>query len=376
MAIYCTAAPEERADIVDFINYVFSQAHCPHDFKTLLPKVYGDGEHRTEATHYLVKEEGRIKALIAQCFLPVSAAGIPLTYGLIGSVSVHPYTRGAGYMKQLMKNALEDAKAKGADLIVLGGQRQRYGYFGFENAGVQFAFAVTEANIRHCFKDIDGDAITFRPLDCATAEEMALFRSLYEKRPFHALRPSGEFALTLRSWGASPLMILKNGKAIGYSFLECGELVLRDEGDFACVMKALFREKGLSKTTVPVFPFEKERMRFLSDICEGTTLKQVEMIHVLNWKKVLSAFLTLKATYASLPDFTSAFLIDGVYLRISVKDGKPEVEESEKPLPGAIALEHNAAERLFFGLDTLVLPRAGLSGIAPLPFVIDAPDTF
>ena len=40
---YRLSLPSEWDDVVDFANFVFSQAHRPHDFKTLLPKVYADG---------------------------------------------------------------------------------------------------------------------------------------------------------------------------------------------------------------------------------------------------------------------------------------------------------------------------------------------
>ena len=33
------ARPQDRDEIVDFCDLVFSKAHCPHDFTTLLPKL-------------------------------------------------------------------------------------------------------------------------------------------------------------------------------------------------------------------------------------------------------------------------------------------------------------------------------------------------
>ena len=39
---YLLAVPQDREEIVDFANFVFSQAHEPHDFKKLLPKAYAD----------------------------------------------------------------------------------------------------------------------------------------------------------------------------------------------------------------------------------------------------------------------------------------------------------------------------------------------
>ena len=38
MAEYRFALPAEEADILDFINFVFSQAYRPHDFKRFCPR--------------------------------------------------------------------------------------------------------------------------------------------------------------------------------------------------------------------------------------------------------------------------------------------------------------------------------------------------
>ena len=39
------AREAEKQEIIEFIDYVFSKVHRPHDFATLLPKLYGrDGD--------------------------------------------------------------------------------------------------------------------------------------------------------------------------------------------------------------------------------------------------------------------------------------------------------------------------------------------
>ena len=48
-----------------------------------------------------------------------------LQLGFVGTVCVHPYARGEGHMKHLMADLLADAKRRGLDLLVLGGQRYR-----------------------------------------------------------------------------------------------------------------------------------------------------------------------------------------------------------------------------------------------------------
>lgn len=59
----------ELPDILDFANYVFSQSSQPHDFRRLLPKLYGENSG-SEGYHYLVREDGRIRAMV--CAMPLS----------------------------------------------------------------------------------------------------------------------------------------------------------------------------------------------------------------------------------------------------------------------------------------------------------------
>ena len=134
MIEYRFADASYRADIIDFINMVFSQSAIPHDFKTLIPKVYADGRGFDEI-HAIALDNQRVRGVVAQ--LPISAkyAGQDLKIGYIGSVSSHKYARGSGYMKVLMAMQLENAEKSGIDIMMLGGQRQRYEYFGYSPVG-------------------------------------------------------------------------------------------------------------------------------------------------------------------------------------------------------------------------------------------------
>ncbi|MEG0687625.1 MAG: GNAT family N-acetyltransferase, partial [Hungatella sp.] len=129
MAIYSKGLPGELSEIRDFVNMVFSMHRMPHNFEILLPKLYQDGQN-TEAYHYLAKEGSKLKAIV--CALPFSliSGKHTLSCAAIGSVSVHPYSRGKGYMKELMSWMQKDLKEQGVSLCVLEGRRHRYQYFG------------------------------------------------------------------------------------------------------------------------------------------------------------------------------------------------------------------------------------------------------
>lgn len=69
--------PGNCPDILDFANYVFSQSSQPHDFRRLLPKLYGENSG-SEGYHYLVREDGRIRAMVCAMPLSLLVAGKPL----------------------------------------------------------------------------------------------------------------------------------------------------------------------------------------------------------------------------------------------------------------------------------------------------------
>lgn len=363
----------EREDIIDFINYVFSQAHRPHDFKTLVPKSYADDAIDLGATHFLAKKDGKIKAVIADRIIDVSLGDRKLKYGLIGNVSVHPYSRGEGYMKQLMHMAVEDAKAKGVDILALGGQRQRYAYFGFENAGVNLQFTVSKENIRHCFAALDVTDIAFVDFEDASDAELQEALALYETRPFHSVRPWAEYRNIMRTWTRKSLLILRGGAMIGYS--SSGEIVLKDEKDLSYVLKALFAAEEIKEITLTASPWEQERAAFLERICESSTISQVEQIRVLNWEKVLQTLLSFKAEYIPLEDGVAELTVDGDTFRIIVTGGVPTVKKVAAT-ENAVLMTGNEAIMKLFGLNSMLIPEKKWKNWLPLPFAIDGPDTY
>lgn len=62
---YRKAKSEEREQCIELANYVFSTAHRPHDFETLIPKVYGEGRDCAPLHLAAVREDGRFRAEVA-----------------------------------------------------------------------------------------------------------------------------------------------------------------------------------------------------------------------------------------------------------------------------------------------------------------------
>lgn len=371
---YVLGTPADRDDIIDFANYVFSQAHVPHDFKKLLPKVYADGVEGIEQWHFLAKQNGKIRGMIACKPLTMHVLDKTLHYGSVGTVSVHPYSRGEGHMKVLMSLMIADSKAKNYDMLFLGGQRQRYNYFGFEQAGMALSCSVSATNVRHALKNVDASGVTFSELTEERPEEVDYACRLSQTQLLHGERPRGEFLAIMHSWKSCCKLIRVDGRMAGYMMGDGRELVLEEENLLPLVIKALFDQNpGRESLSLFVPPFCTERARFLARLSEGVSVKPVELINVLNWKNVLEAFFLLKAGYTTLEDGEACVRVDNQTVTIRVKDGVPAVTEGgENPTE----MEHLEAQRLFFGVEQTVLPDLRYKNWLPLPFYISTADTF
>ena len=371
---YAVGTPAERDELVDFANYVFSQAHRPHDFKTLLPKAYSDSLPELGAKHYLAKQDGRIRALVADRFIDMKVLGETLRVGCVGTVSVHPYSRGEGHMKRLMKMMTEDARAQGCDLLMLGGNRHRYNYFGFEQAGWAYRCNIEEPAVRHALGSVDASDVTFSELDESRPEEVDLACSLARLLPVAGVRPRERFLDIMHSWHSTCRLIRIGGEAAGYVMGSGNELALKDENDLPRVIKALFEADGGQRMTIVCGPHETQRLRILAPVCSWRSIVSVEMLNVLNWQRVLEALLKLRASFQPLQDGVFTVQVnDQAPLTIRVESGMPSVS-AEGRVPD-LSLTHLEAERALFGLEAFATGGAYKNWF-PLPFCASPADTF
>lgn len=325
---YRKATAEEYADLIDFGNMVFKI-----DFAALLPKLYKDHPELAQC-HYLALEDGKIKAMVGSFPLSFTVDGQEVKAYGIGTVSVHPYSRGKGYMKELMKRAVADAKAEGADLMCLGGQRQRYEYFGFAKACQQRSFTLTPTNRRH-WKHISTKGVEVLPLS-EHAEYTAQCWKLHQSQPIHANRPLEQFAEICRSWSCEPFVIRKDGEFLGYVILNqektaAAELLLNDWQDVLAVLFALSEKSGKEITFTPFYT-QKELIRALCLVAEDGRAEDGEMFQALDFPRMLELFLGLKGRQTGLLDGSLALEIPGEgKWRVTVEGGQVSVRETADP---------------------------------------------
>lgn len=305
MIEYIIGQPSDKEDIIEFINMVFSQDIAPHNFKQLLPKLYSDAVD-TSSCHYLVREDGKIKAVVGVFPVELYVGERTLKIGHVGSVSVHRDSRGKGYMKNLMNLAVENARKQNFDALVLSGFKNRYQYFGFQPTETVLRYIFQQENVRHTLKNVEISDICFEKVNSHEHPYLKGMRKLYESQAVYSDR--GDDAVlyrVLQSWESEIYAIQKGENYIGYCCSNSEgtcfrEIYLEDMGQFGRVLKAWFVYKNISQLSTSCAIFEVDKNEVFGKYCENYSIGAGYSWNILNFKKVTEAFMELKNIYEPL----------------------------------------------------------------------------
>ena len=382
MVEYRRGRPGEEAAIIDHANLTFSHDHCPHDFPTLLPKLFSP-ENIVPEDHFLALEDGRIRACVGCYTNEQIICGHTLRSLDIGTVSVHPYARREGHMRKLMAMAMERMDEENTDLSWLGGLRQRYGYWGYEQTGTSVEFSFTRTNARHVFPGRQA-AWELRPIG-KDSPALAEAKALHDAQPCHFVRE--KFYDVLCTWKNQPFAFYDGENRFrGYAVTSkdgssVPELFLTDNGDiYEALLSLLTRSEQLRLS----FAYWRgDLIEKLYAVCENYSVHPLEQCRINRFGNVLNAALALRALApdaARLPACSFAVSIPETNekLLISWKDGHGEAVPTDALPDSALTLTRREAETLFFAPVTLAvrpltLP-AGAFPLLPLPLCIPSPD--
>lgn len=367
---------EDTKQLLEVLDDVFFRDdEYNRDFLTLLPKLYKD-KYEPAYNNLVVMEDGKIKAAIGLYPLTAVAAGRKIKVGGIGNVAVARDSRGKGYMIDRLNACLDIMKNDGTVYSVLGGHRQRYGYFGYEPAGTGVYFSLNNKNLLHVLGGEITCRLTSYEITEADTELLAEIKSLYEAQPFYFVRPDGDMLDILESWKSKAYAAFDGDRLAGY-------FVLSSDGNISeiraaegtelldvviCAMKTGSRDKV--SFTLPVY--DTKNCETMARICDSYHLSHSEMINILDYAAFIEAFLAVKAQRTRLSDGSLVMLIHGCKgderLEVTVNGDKVCVSKTEKPAD--IELEHREAVRFVASLYSEARTRlpAFAAGWFPVDF--------
>ncbi len=366
---------EDFEDAIDFMNLVFG-AHGPIDFAQLLPALYQPTDEHM-GWNWAVREDGRIRAVVGSFPMQWHLGETTLEMAGIGGVSSHPRARGAGYMRQLMQHCVERMHEEKKQLSWLGGQRQRYGYFGYEKCGTEHSFSLDKTNLRHVYGS-ETSSIHFRELQANDRTHIQGAIELHSAQPFRCLRASERFHSLLCSWHHRPhIALAPDGRMIGY-------LVANQSGDLVSELFAV--EEGQPDLQIARAWVEKQSgnsVRFelepwhrlvpqLGQLAESFSTNATGNWQIFDWVSTLDALMKVRATMGPLVAGEVVIEIEGYgVLALQAEGESARCSASTKPVD--LIVDAFTAHRLLCGplppSRVMALPTAAavLGSWCPLP---------
>ena len=349
---------EHSLDFLDWVFFTDNSEEPDVRFLSILPKLYKK-EYDHCAKNLIVSLNGKWQAAVGLYIEEMNAGGEKLLCGGIGNVAVGKNCRGKGYMKDCMRLAHEKCCEENVDFMILGGQRQRYGYFGFEPAGIEFEYTVNKTNLRHSFGRDYISPLTVEPVAENDGEKLDFIFELYNSSfSSRVVRKREKLFDILVSWTQKPFIIKDNGRNVGYAvFSENKDTVVEiaavSDDYFRLCLPAVLEASERNSIDIKIHPQSVSYNQILEDLCECMNLGNCEIVNVLNWEHTVAALLKHKASYKKLCGGRQAFLIHGFredeLFTVSVRDNEVCVERGgENP----IELSHKSAMQLFLGLHS------------------------
>lgn len=363
---------EDYDELIGLLNYVFTLKNGKSDFESDFPKMcVRDDEHM--GRHLGIKEDGKLVAVVGIYPLPVDVAGEKLLFSTVGNIATHPDYQGRGYMNTLVELAMQELKEIGADASRLGGLRQRYNRFGYENCGRNYTVALPAYVVENMWSD-KADGVTFTEIKRDDTESLRIAKELHAagKIAVERSEKNGYYDVyaSMTAFQHVPWLAKKDDKVIGYLSAK-GNSVAENYAYDTENMQAMLAawQRRIEDTIIIRFQqHETENLRAFSAVC-GVTIGAPCHFKIINWDKVIGAFMRLKASYTGMPKGELTIEIIGYGgVRLYVDERGAGCERYN----GACELKLNALEASRYLFGTLppdcVAPANGIATAwLPLP---------
>ncbi len=368
---------EDFDELISFLDQAFSTTN----FDRLLPSAY----RRTDASmgcNLAIRRHGDLAAVVGLFPSTMIVGGSRLRLAGIGGVSTGRQYRGQGHMKRLMNAALEAIAAEDFELSLLGGNRQRYGYWGYERCGTSLQFLLSEPCLRHTFPK--PPTVSLHPLG-NDASDLDAVQRLHEAEACRAERPRELQRDFLRNWRKEALVARDGDGAVVAALSadpQSGDVFELLATDVEAGMQALHAWGAQMGKAVKVMcsPLATPLNRRLWSFAELGDMVNAGNWLVRHWPIVVESVLKLKNQYEPLAEgeLVLGFNDGSPSFRVEVNGAHVSCQPSdEEP---ALCLSQAEMHRLLFGppqpeMVTSLPPAAGvLRAWCPLPLWLPRPD--
>ncbi len=283
------------------------------DFKKIMPKM-GVRDDENMGHHLGIFEDGKLVACMGVYPIELIVAGEKLLFATTGNIATHPSYEGRGYMGAMLEAAMKELDRLGADAARLGGLRSRYNRYGYELCGQNYTFTFTEKNRIRRLSNFGKD-ISFVKIEPDDTDAISYAVSLYNKGRVIVPRSSHDAYFTMTTWRSVPYIVMRGDERIGYlSVNSAGNSVNEFFGadmDARVDTICAWQERVGESITFSLQMHEIEAVRLFSAVCESSVISSPSQFKIINWEKVVDAFMKLEAMYSYVAEGSLCIEIKG-----------------------------------------------------------------
>lgn len=377
------ATSKDFPEIVDLLDRVFSYgsggmpAHIPNWFDESHPEYYA-----------VIERNGRVVSTVGCVPQTFVVDGDEVEWWGLGNVATDKHYRGNGHMSALLDFWLEWMRERDVPLTELGGDRKRYNRYGWENAGREITYTVSERT----FPSGSFDENEIRPYSGSDAD-LDLVTAVHGTERLRVKRTREGFRDLLDQHGVQTLLYEHEGDESYLSFnqeapsgrysTQRHTYVAPEFGGTAEGIKALFgylwRHHPIDRIGVPTHPTH-HLAGYLRKISTAWSMESHRMVNVLDLEGALrgvSGQLADRWTAAyHSGDGAVAFSItdsDEPSVTMHYTDSDVTVERTPDTEPD-IALDRLSMTSLLFGFQeippSIKRDEPFLDAVLPIDFYI------
>jgi GNAT superfamily N-acetyltransferase len=330
----------------------------------------------------IMKDGPKVVSLVEYVDQTLRVEGSDLKVAGITAVSTWPSYRGRSLMTRLLDYCISLMREEGYAFSDLGGDRQRYGRFGWENAGRQWSFTITHRSFQ-----ASGVMTPYEiGLYDARSEEVDAIMAIHEKEAMGVKRSRELYEMLLGRKGKQVWLAKKGGGITAYAITESrghAQQPILEFGGNADGVRSILSHLIANGNEVLhlVSPWSHPLNGVFYSLSADWLVEPKRMVKLIDLGRTLRGFAhQLGEGYRELGlqgSRTVILAVEGVEQRIEI-EFSPEgaVVKKSTDLSNAFTLSDRQMVRLLLGLGTpssefSLPPNARfLKGLLPLDFYI------
>jgi hypothetical protein len=367
--------PADFAEVMERVVCGFRERNPGHPrFEDLCPDTV---QPETMGQWRLAIAEGQIAAgiqLVPRAF--VVAGNVRLPGMGLANVFCYPPFRKRGLMGKLLEGCTADMTAEGLGICLLGGDRTRYGNYGWEYAGAERALTLA-AGVTRFEQAQPVSGVSLRTWNGDPGDLLRILEA-YSRLPYRTERTAVECGRVLRRPGQVVWICDQPDTGFGYLSVRSGAIVEYGGARAAVERLVCFLLQSSSwSVALPPVDAETDLEKLLLHHAQSYHVRPAGMIRVISLRTVLEAYRPVLSDrlQAWSGDFALRAADTGETVRVTGDAGTLRIEGVGRESP-ALELPRRELAQLLFGPFAPDLGdwarHSAIRRLLPLPFYCHA----